>query len=101
VKVRFHPKAKSDLQSAVRYIAADSKKSARRLAASIRENCAKLGETPGLGVPKAELGPNVRMLVVGTYLVFYETDANSVEILRIMHGARDWQEILSPEVFRN
>jgi toxin ParE1/3/4 len=89
------------LQSAVRYIAADSKKSARRWAASIRENCAKLGETPGLGVPKPELGPHVRMLVMGSYLVFYEADTKGVEILRIMHGARDWQEILSPEKFPN
>jgi toxin ParE1/3/4 len=71
------------------------------LAASIRENCARLGETPGLGVPKPELGPNVRMLVLGNYLVFYETDANSVEILRIVHGARNWQEILSPQALRN
>jgi toxin ParE1/3/4 len=99
VKVRFNPKAKADLQSAVRYIAADSKKGARRWAASIRENCDKLGETPGLGAPKPELGPNVRMLVVGSYLLFYETDTKGV--LRIMHGARDWQEILSPEMFRN
>lgn len=89
------------MQSAARYIAADSKKYARRWAASIRENCTKLGETPGLGVPKGELGPDVRMLVVGSYLIFYETDANSVQILRIMHGARDWQEILSPERLRN
>jgi toxin ParE1/3/4 len=101
VKVRFTPMAKSDLQSAVRYIAADSKKAARRWAVSIRENCAKLGETPRLGVPKPELGPNARVLVVGSYLVFYETDAKSVEILRIMHGARDWQEMLSSQAFRN
>jgi toxin ParE1/3/4 len=101
VRVRFTPKANSDLQSAVRYIAADSKRYARRWAASIRENCAKLGETPGLGAPKRELGPDVRMLVVGNYLIFYEIDENSVQILRIMHGARDWQEVLSPEILRN
>jgi toxin ParE1/3/4 len=101
VKVRFNPKAKADLQSATRFIAADSTKSARRWAASIRENCAKLGGTPGLGVPKPELGPDVRMLVVGSYLVFYEAGTKGVEILRIMYGARDWQEILSPEAFRN
>jgi toxin ParE1/3/4 len=101
VRVWFNPKAKADLQSAVRYIAAGSKKGARRWAASIRENCDKLGETPGPGAPKPELGPNVRMLVVGSSLLFYETDTKGVEILRIMHGARDWQEILSPEMFRN
>ena len=95
MRVRFNPKAKADLQSAIRYIAADSRKAARRWAASIRENCAKLGATPGLGVPKPELGANVRMLVVGSYLVFYETGTKGVEILRIFHGARDWQEILS------
>ncbi len=101
MKVRFNPKAKADLQSAVRYIAADSKKAARRWSMSIREECAKLGGTPGLGVPKPELGPDVRMLVVRSYLVFYETDTNGVEIIRIMHGARDWQEILFPGQLSN
>ncbi len=101
MKVRFNPKAKADLQSAIRYIAAYSRKTARRWAASIRENCAKLGETPGLCVPKAELGANVRMLVVGSYLVFYETGTKGVEILRIFHGARDWQGILSPGKYSN
>lgn len=101
MKVRFTPRAKSDLQSAVRYIAADSKNAARRWAASIRDNFAKLGETPGLGAPRPELGPSVRLLVVRSYLVFYETGSKGVEVLRIMHGARDWQEILSPERLRN
>ncbi len=101
MKVRFNPKAKADLQSAVRYIAAHNKKASRRWAATVRENCAKLGDTPGLGVPKPELGPDVRMLVVGSFLVFYETGTNGVEILRIFHGARDWQEILSTQMLRN
>ena len=101
MKVRFNPKAKADLQSAVRYIAADSKKAARRWAASIKDNCGKLAETPGLGVPKPELGPDVRMLVVGSYLVFCETGTKGVEIVRIIHGARDWQGILSPGKYSN
>lgn len=101
MKVRFNPKARADLQSAVRYFAAESKKVARSWAASIRDNCARLGETPGLGVPKPELGPNVRMLVVGSYLVFYEVGLNGVEIIRIMHGARDWQEILSAQTLQS
>lgn len=99
MKFWFNPKAKADLQSAVRYIAADSTKSARRWSASIREKCAKLAETPGLGAPKPELGPNIRMIVAGSYLIFYETDSKSVEIIRVLHGARDWQEILSPVIF--
>ena len=101
MRVWFNPKAKADLQAAVRYIAVDSKMAARRWSMSIREECTNLGATPGLGVPKPELGLTVRMLVVRSYLIFYETGTNGVEILRIMHGARDWQEILSPQTLRN
>jgi toxin ParE1/3/4 len=94
VRVWFNPKAKTDLQSAVRYIAADSPKAARRWAVSIHAKCAKLGQTPGWGTPKPELGPEIRMLTAGNYLVFYEQRAEGIEILRVLHGARRWQDLL-------
>jgi toxin ParE1/3/4 len=94
MRVRFNPAARLDLQLAARYIAADSPNAARRWVETVRSKCAKLAENPRLGVSKSEAGPNVRMLVVGSYVVFYEPASTGIEILRVLHGARQWEDLL-------
>ncbi len=94
MRVRFSPAAKLDLQLAARYIAADSPNAAKKWVGTVRSKCAKLGENPQLGVSKFEAGPNVRMVVVGNHLVFYETASTEIKILRVLNGARQWEDLL-------
>jgi toxin ParE1/3/4 len=44
---------------------------------------------PERGVPRYDLLPALRMLVEGNYLIFYRFDGTKVDILRVLHGARD------------
>jgi plasmid stabilization system protein ParE len=30
----------------------------------------------------------------GDYLIFYESIPRSIQVLRVLHGARDWHEII-------
>jgi toxin ParE1/3/4 len=94
MKVRFSQLAKDDLKAAARYIAADNQKAARLWAESVRAKCAKLADNPRMGISKSDAGPDVRMMVIGNYVVFYETTPPEVKILRVLHGARQWEDLL-------
>lgn len=41
-----------------------------------------------------DLLPGVRAWAVGDYLIFYRIEPDAVEILRILHGARDLDELI-------
>lgn len=38
----------------------------------------------------------LRRKVFGNYLIFYDVGADAVEILHILHGARDYAQIIFP-----
>jgi toxin ParE1/3/4 len=39
----------------------------------------------------------VRRRAVGDYLIFYRVSARDVQVLRVLHGARDYERILFPD----
>lgn len=87
----------ADLESIGDWIAADSPARALAFIELLRDKCLDLGEIPMAFpvVPRFEsLG--VRRRPVGDYLIFYRVQGKQVEILHVVHGARDYDEILSP-----
>jgi len=44
---------------------------------------------PFLGKSIEELATNVRFVPLGSYLIFYRPTKDVIEIVRILHGARD------------
>jgi len=48
-----------------------------------------LRKFPEAGVSKPNIAPDARMLVEPPYLIFYRRRADHVQIVRILHGARD------------
>lgn len=55
----------------------------------------RLADFPELGRSRVDLRPGVRAWVIGSYVLFYEVEADAVLILRILHGARDIGDALS------
>jgi toxin ParE1/3/4 len=47
-------------------------------------------------VPRHE-NSGVRRVPHGDYLIFYRVTADTVEILHILHGARDYEPIMFPD----
>jgi plasmid stabilization system protein ParE len=47
-------------------------------------------------VPRHE-NSGVRRVPYGDYLIFYRATADVVEILHVLHGARDYEPILFPD----
>lgn len=75
------------------YIARDNIERADRLLTQLDERCQILSQYPEAGKKRDELVKGVRSLTAGEYLIFYRIRESRIEILRILHGARDIERI--------
>ena len=88
---RLTPLAVDDLFDIWAFIASDNLAAADRLEADLYAACQKAADRPDLGHWRRDLTDKpVRFLPVrGTYLVVYDPASEPLEIIRILHGARD------------
>jgi len=49
---------------------------------------------PAMGIAKPSIRPGLRMLSAGSYLILYQQVDKGMEIVRVTHGARQWQDLL-------
>lgn len=47
-----------------------------------------------MGVSRFDVQPGLRMFPVGNYLILYQEIDGGAEIVRVIHGARQRQELL-------
>ena len=92
----FHlrPQAEADLEDIALYIAEDNVEAAQQWIEDMYALCQQLGEMPSMGVAKSYIRPGLRMLPAGSYLILYQEVDKGVEIVRVIHGARQWQDLL-------
>jgi toxin ParE1/3/4 len=84
--------AESDLETIAEYIAGDSVTTALNFVRELREKCLALADAPRGHplVPRYEhLG--IRRHPFGNYLIFYRAGADTIDVLHILHGARDYE----------
>jgi toxin ParE1/3/4 len=81
--------ARSDLGEIWFYIAQDDPEAADRFIRAIISRFPKLAAMPHLGRKREELSQHLRSFPVRRYVVFYRPHENGVEIVRVIHGARD------------
>lgn len=92
---RLTPQAEADIEGIALYIAADSPAAALCWYDDILTRCRRLGDMPGMGVARPEVRADLRTFPVGSYLIVYrEADDGAAEIIRVVHGARQWQDLL-------
>lgn len=93
--VKWSAPAKRDLKQIHYYIAKDSKYYAKKVAQNIVAETEKLNEFPEIGRIVPEIGDtNVRELFVYSYRLIYEISTDRIEILAIIHGKRDFFDLL-------
>jgi toxin ParE1/3/4 len=90
---RFSLEARQDLQGIHDYIAVDDPAAALRLVERIEQLCQLLAENPLIGEACDFLAECLRMTVVGNYIVFHRPAGDGAEIVRVVHGARDWRRL--------
>lgn len=90
------PAAQSDAVEIWSYIAEDDPDAADRLLNRIDRMFHTIATQPQLGKSVEELASNLRFVPIGNYLIFYRPAKDAVEIVRLLHGARD----ITAEFFR-
>jgi toxin ParE1/3/4 len=96
-EIRYLRTAECDLYGIFDYISRDNPSAAQTLLERIEYSIAGLATNPFLGrVPRDFRLKNkgYRMLVVEKHLVFYVIKNRTVQIRRIIHGARDYNFLL-------
>lgn len=96
--VNVTAEAESDLEQIASYIAEQSVEAALKFVQELREKCELLADAPrGYPlVPRYEhLG--IRRRPFGNYLIFYRVGSDVIDVVHILHGARDYEPLLFPE----
>jgi plasmid stabilization system protein ParE len=99
VKVVLTAEALGDLEQIGDYIARDNPSRAASFVDALIGKARELSELPrGFPlVPRYEhLG--IRHRAHGNYLIFYRVEADRVSVIHILHGARDYEALLFPEL---
>lgn len=95
--VRYLGTAQRDLVEIFEYIQKDRPGAALGLLEKFDKSIAALAENPYLGIiPKDERLKRLgyRILLVDKYLVFYVLKPKTVQIRRVIHGARGYEFLL-------
>ncbi|MBL8707457.1 MAG: type II toxin-antitoxin system RelE/ParE family toxin [Rhodospirillales bacterium] len=88
MRLRWAAPAIADLIALRQYIAEHNPQAAQRIAARIRESTDQLTLHPLIGRPGRVAG--TRELIVRPYIVAYRAVDAEIEVLRVIHHARDW-----------
>jgi toxin ParE1/3/4 len=86
--------ANADLEAILRAIADSSGfDRADRFLARFSEKLTNIVAFPNLGKPRPEWGTNYRSIILDDYLIVYRVTESLVEILHIVSGRRDLNEL--------
>lgn len=83
------PRALADIAEIWDYIADDNEERADSFVVSLDGKFQTLAKNPRLGRQRDELAENLRSWPFGRYVIFYVPLKDGVEIVRVLHGARD------------
>jgi toxin ParE1/3/4 len=88
-RIRIPHRAEADLDEIWLHVAESNPRAADRLIAKIVDKYQTLLRFPEMGSLCEELAPRLRSLAVGNYAIFYRPIENGIEIVRVVHAARD------------
>ena len=92
MRITWHRRARQDLQHIRTHIAEDNPQAAQSVAQRIRQAVDRLADQPGMG--RIGRAPDTRELVITStpYIAAYRVVADTIVILRVLHGSRRWPE---------
>lgn len=89
------PQSRTDLVEIILHIRRDNRRAARRWLLTIDEKLRILADFPGIGRARPELGRGLRSFPVGNYVLFYRPSDDGIELIRVLHGARQARPLLN------
>lgn len=95
----FGDYVESDLRIIRDHIAADNADAARRVMVRFVNAFRLLARSPELGHARDDLRePSIRIWPVGAYLILYKPARTPIEIVAVVHGARDVPAIVNRRI---
>ena len=87
--------AREDVLEIWDYVAAIDVDAADTLIRRLDEVIRHLSTQPEIGSKQDKYRDGLRCLPAGNYLIFYDIIPDAIRILRILHGARRWEDLLN------
>mgnify|MGYP006381028261 CR=1 FL=1 len=87
--VQRRPLAAEDIAGIWDHIADDSLRAADRWVDRLDAQLCLLATQPLMGRARDELSPGLRSFPFGRYVIFYEPIASGIDVVRLLHSARD------------
>ena len=97
--IKYFPLALSEAEQLAKHIALDSMKAAERFSSAIAQTCRQLAEMPELGglcqfeKPGTESIRKWAVRGFPNHLIFYQIANDRIEVIRILHGSRDYNSL--------
>jgi toxin ParE1/3/4 len=91
--IRRSAKARTDILDIWLYIAERNPAAADRVLDAIEHVFGMIALHPLIGRERPEILPGIRSFSVMSWVVFYRPENEFVDIVRVLHGARDLTEI--------
>ncbi|MGI0493900.1 type II toxin-antitoxin system RelE/ParE family toxin [Alkalinema pantanalense CENA528] len=89
----FSAEAIQDLESICQYISQSNDLAASKTFDAIRKKAKLLAQFPSMGKAYDQLAPNLRGAPVEDYLIFYYPRPDGIDIVRIISGYRDLEQL--------
>ncbi|MEM1041942.1 MAG: type II toxin-antitoxin system RelE/ParE family toxin [Bacteroidota bacterium] len=83
------PPARRDITDIWLYLAERSPATADKTLDRLNDGLGLLATQPFMGRARPEIGTTVRSFVIGSFTAFYEPLDDGIELLRVIHAARD------------
>ena len=88
-RIQRTPRADQDLEELWFFIAQDDPAAADRWLDTLEEKIALLADNPLMGPARPDIARELRYHPVGNHLLLYRVIQGGIEIVRVVHGARD------------
>jgi toxin ParE1/3/4 len=94
------PQAQSDLEGIAEYISAEASASrAVKVLKALRDEFSKLARMPGMGHFREDLlDQKFKFWGLYSYVIVYRWQSDPIQILAVIHGARDINAFLSTRI---
>ena len=89
------PEASRDLDEISDYFAGRNIQAGERFVEAFEKKCRNLVNFPNIGRSYAKIKPSLRGIPLDGYIIFYRTNENGVEIVRVVSGYRDLERLFS------
>ena len=92
--IRRTPSSRQDYSEIWDYVAQDNPDAADALLRTLDSKPQLLSDFPHAGRDRSEVRPRLRSFPVGNYVIYYRPMRGGIEVVRVVHGARDLRKIL-------